>query len=291
MQGKKMNTESWNTIQSLYQALEEHKNAQLRKKHLHEQRQELDQHIRQLQSNLESSLFKKDKNSEESLEADQRMLDNLKQKRQEIDHSLDLIEDDLEDLIDTHTNSLVGHLLNHFPKEELRYQAWTTHIKEQGLIYQEFHAAFRATREINDLLEEALAIRRATKKRGLIQYVFGRSPSSTISKYLQKIESSSPKAKKDLESLLASPKLSTPQAEMVQETIGLLKDLELESGQEWSGKKLDQFYESSLEQLQHLLKQHTQTTKEIEQSIEKMEQEIANWIHKLCQAQEQQSDF
>ena len=280
------------SIFHLRQELETVEATHINKNNISKQRDELDKHITLLENEIHDELLrlhqnKKKNNQEENnplneIDKQKNLLKNLKKKRQDIDHALDLIEENVADQIVTLREQLINAIIEHHPDRGIEYSELTEKIRSLRKKHKETTQLRTGLGRLEEQLEGMLSIRQASRRRGLLQYVFGRSPNSTISKYLVASEALAQELQKVVQAALKQDSLDEKELRpLYQELLSQLIQIEKTCEGDWGFKLIDQDVNRDHQELKHLLEKLDQYIKTTQALLDSLENNVEQWIQEL----------
>lgn len=192
------------------------------------------------------------------------LLKMMKNKRQEIDNSLDAIEENIEESILNLRTGIKQKMLLLYPEKEESYAQLSTEmerIKREKLFLQEISFQIET---LLSILSKALEARQKIKRLGLLSYLFGENPTDVISMHLKGAET---QAKLLLD-------LINEQNANHTALLQFLSAFQEETQKRWGFKRMDTIFIDAEKQLQGFLKENEEKLKQTKESLKQQQEAL-----------------
>lgn len=162
-----------------------------------DKREELNRLIQNRQDDLEKTLIQLHQNPrleyEEAktydklnnkINKDKALLEELKQKRRELDHRLDKTEELTSESLDHLRLELTEFILQQHPEQREERQQRNQQLEEQKQLERNLERLHEALKKLHSIITAIHETRRSINGRGILNYIFGISPNMIIERHL-----------------------------------------------------------------------------------------------------------
>lgn len=233
-------------------------------------REQLELNEERLTQEIENEHF-----SENDREEKNRLLREIKKKKQDLDHLLDNLEEHTEEREALLFQQIIQTILKLHPEEENTYLQLKQDEDMLQASISELSGIIEIGTSLSQLLEFALQERQSIKKMGVFRYIFGNNPNTAISQYLHAAGELSEKAHTSLKG-----KETVLGQEVTQEFLSFLQELRLHCKQRWGFKHLDNICSRSLKRMNAFLTSFHEKLMEMEEENRKLRAKINDFIEK-----------
>lgn len=194
----------------------------------------------------------------------------LKKRLKELDHLLDQLEEFSEENLGIMENQLVELLLITYPELQTDYDLLQTSLKKTEAQLKSHQFIYENLKQMEQLLQKTLDVRKRIKKEGILSYIFGNNPNQVISQNLKAIAN-------QIDLILPwFQKNKTLDSEYLE----FLLDFHRECKQRWGFKKMDLYFQDTLIKLKKLTDMFDHLNKNYELDYKRQVHERELWIIK-----------
>lgn len=213
---------------------------------------------------------------ENTLKEKQLDLKNLLIKKQEIDILLDDIEEITDKTIEEFKERLINEIIKTFPEKNTFYQELIAKIKRADFLEKLESRAEEVFHQLNESINRALVIRKSVKGKGILQYIFGKSPNIAISQCLHE----------GLQIVKAAipffdqyPFTNNEEAAAITE---LLSEIQIQCNKQWGFKHLDTVLTELFKKVKNMEDQFRLKRQATSHLKEQLDRELVEWLEKCA---------
>lgn len=290
MQGEKVMPESSNReIDRLRIELIEAKSARSRWISLIDKREILEAKIENLEHEIENQILTLHqrqvthpdsvKTLFEEVENKKNLLKELKDKRQELDKLLDILEMNTEDFILGLQNHLIDKILEDHPNQKVSLDHITLSLNNSKVKQKAMDSAIQIFERLEEHLRQALETRNDIKRRGIFSYIFGPSPNWVITNQLHAAEALISAALAKMNEVSITAGFSEGLLRDYNESLAFLEELQAHCKKRWGFRHIDSIITIGMKDLQTHLARLKAHQKEIQASIELYQAKLEDWLN------------
>lgn len=189
------------------------------------------------------------KQFKEIIDSQNKLLDQLKHKKSEIDHLLDVLEDNSPEKAGSLKSQLAEALIHRQPDQMEYYEKIKSAIIQNTVAKDELSHVVHVLDKLAELIEKTLNIRQSIKKRGILTYIFGSNPNVVITQHLQAAHLLTSTVLPIIKKNCLDHSLDDKVRENYTALISFLENFSLKCKERWGFKQIDIFFLPSWQNL------------------------------------------